>query len=213
MDVVAVLLSAGDSERMGQPKALLDWHGQPLLSYQLQQVQKSRIAECVVILGRDAESLAPLVRPSMRPGWKARAIVNPRHAEGKCGSILAGLAGVWSRPDGVLFATVDQPLEHRLLDALIEAAEEEWERGDAARRRTIVIPAYHGRRGHPVLFCGSLFGELMGISEESEGLKAVVRRDPGRILEIPWDSSEILLNLNRPVDLPRPEARGHLTLR
>jgi molybdenum cofactor cytidylyltransferase len=212
VDVVAVLLAAGDSERMGRPKALLEWRGQPLLSHQLQQIQKSRITECVVVLGQDAELLAPLVRPAMRPGWKAREVFNPRHKDGKAGSILAGLTALWSRPDAVLIAAVDQPLDHRLLDALIAAAGEEWDGGDAARRRRIVVPVFRGRRGHPVLFCGSLMGELMGISEESEGLKAVVRRDPARILEVPWASSDILLNLNRPIDMPLSESRRHLTL-
>lgn len=212
MDVVAVLLAAGDSERMGRPKALLDWHGLPLLSHQLQQIQKSHVTDCVVVLGQDAALLSPLVRPTGRFGWKAREVYNPRHAEGKAGSVLAGLAALWSRPDAVLIAAVDQPLDHRLLDALIAAAEEEWEGGDVARRRTIVIPVFHGRRGHPALFCGSLMGELMGISEESQGVKAVVRRDAGRVLEVPWASPEILLNLNRPIDLPVTEAGRHLRL-
>ncbi len=212
MDVVAVLLAAGDSERMGRPKALLPWHGQPLLSHQLQQIQKSRVDECVVVLGRGTDRLAALVRPTLRPGWKAREVFNPHPEAGKSGSIVAGLAAIWSRPDGVLIASIDQPLDHRLLDALIAAAEEEWQRSGAAGRHTIVLPVFQGRRGHPPFFCGSLFGELMGISEEGEGLKAVVRRDPSRVLELPWDSSEILLNLNRPVDLPRPEERRNQTL-
>jgi hypothetical protein len=46
--------------------------------------------------------------------------------------------------------------------------------------------------------------ELMGIVEESQGLKAVVRRRPERILDLPWESADILLNLNRPDDLPLP---------
>ena len=55
MDVVALLLAAGDSERMGSPKALLPWHDQPLLSHQLQQIRRSGVRECVVVLGRDPD--------------------------------------------------------------------------------------------------------------------------------------------------------------
>jgi molybdenum cofactor cytidylyltransferase len=209
MDVVAVLLAAGDSERMGRPKALLDWHGQPLLSHQLHEIQHSSVSECVVVLGGGSDRLAPLVRPARRPGWKARAVVNPRHPEGKVGSILTGLAALWSRPDGILVASVDQPLRHRLIDALIEAAGEEWERGQACCPKKIILPIFQGRRGHPVLFSADLLGELMGICEEREGLKAVVRRDPARVLNLPWDTPEILLNLNQPVDLPPALARPH----
>ena len=41
----------------------------------------------------------------------------------------------------------------------------------------------------------------MEVREESEGLRAIVRRDPGRVLELPWNSDEILMNLNTPADL------------
>ncbi len=208
MDVVAILLSAGDSERMGSPKALLPWHGQPLLSHQLQQIQKSRLSECVVVLGRDADRLKRIVNPLMRPGWKARSVYNPRHAEGKCGSVLCGLTALPAHPDGVMVAAVDQPLDYRILNALLAAAENEWERSGAACRRAIVVPSFRGRRGHPPLFCSSLISELMGISEESQGLKAVIRRDPARVLQVPWDDPGVLLNLNAPVDLPPPVVRG-----
>ena len=89
-------------------------------------------------------------------------------------------------------------------------AEIEWEKCDAAGRRSIIVPAFHGRPGHPPLFRGSLFAELMGIGEETQGLKAVVRRNPARVMYLPWDDSRILLNLNTPLDLPSLEARREL---
>jgi molybdenum cofactor cytidylyltransferase len=210
MDVVALLLAAGESERMGTPKGLLQWRGQPLLSHQIQQIQKSRVSECVVVLGRDSERLLPLVHSPMRPGWKARPVVNPRYREGKCASIQAGLTAVATRPDGILIASVDQPLEADLLNALLRAAESEWEKCAAAGRRGIIVPAFHGRPGHPPLFRAALFAELMGINEETQGLKAVVRRNPARVMHLPWDDSGILLNLNTPLDLPSLETRRAL---
>ena len=201
MDVVAVLLAAGESERMGTSKALLSWRGNTLLSHQLNEIQKSRISECVVVLGRDSGRLSPMVRRPLHPTWKARAIYNPRYTEGKSTSIRAGLTSLFTRPDGVLVAAVDQPLDHRLLDVLLERGEEEWERADPLRR-TILVPVFRGKRGHPSLFSGSLMGELMGVSEEKQGLRAVVRRTTERVLEIPWESSDVLLNLNVPADMP-----------
>ena len=51
-----------------------------------------------------------------------------------------------------------------------------------------------------------ILAELFGISEEMHGLKTVVRRLPERVLEVPWDSPEILRNLNTPADLAhRPD--------
>ncbi len=79
MNAIALLLAAGGSERMGSPKALLPWRGQPLLSHQLQQIRKSGVSECVVVLGTGADRLAPLVRPSFGQSGKTRSVINPRH--------------------------------------------------------------------------------------------------------------------------------------
>jgi len=197
MKTTALLLVAGESERMGTPKALLPWGGRPLLAHQLAALQKSRVEECIVVLGREAERLRGLVRPMLRPGWKTRAVINPRPSDGKSSSIRAGLAALSCPPEGILIAAVDQPLDVRLLDALITSGEQEWNAPrDGWPPRRIVIPAFDGRRGHPTLFHGSLFPELLGVSETTEGLRRVVRRIPERVLEMPWERSEILLNLN-----------------
>ncbi len=211
MDVVALLLAAGASSRMGQCKALLPWQGQPLIAYQLHQIQRSRVRECIVVLGPDATRVRPHVEAPLRPGWKARGVVNPRCEEGKCSSIQTGLMALPVPPEAVLVAAVDQPLDARLLNALIDAAEAEWDRGASCGRRTIIVPTFGEKRGHPPLFCGSLFAELIGVSEEGGGLKAVVRRDPARVLHLSWSDPSILVNLNALTDLPA--ARPDLELR
>jgi molybdenum cofactor cytidylyltransferase len=225
MKTIALLLAAGDSDRMGMPKALLPWGGRPLLGHQLAALQKSRVEEGIVVLGREAERLRTLVRPILRPGWKTRAVVNPRPDDGKSASIRSGLAALSRPPDAILIANVDQPLDPRLVDALIDAAAREWSAprgggphsaaggagGGRAPRdgwpiRRIVIPTFDGRRGHPPLFHGSLLPELLGVSEATEGLKRVVRRIPERVLEMPWERSEILLNLNTPAEYEESSA-------
>ena len=200
---VAILLAAGDSVRMGSPKALVEWRGRPLLRHQLDRIGESRVAGCVVVLGREAERLEAVVRVAAGPAGTTRCVVNPRHAEGRCSSILAGLAALASLPappEAIFMVSVDQPLPARLLDALLGAASTEWGIGGG---RTIIVPAFDGRRGHPPLFRADLLPELTGIDEATEGLKAVVRRRPERVLEVPWDDNQVLLNLNEGTDLER----------
>lgn len=203
MKSVALLLAAGESERMGASKVLVAWQGQPLLAHQLQQIQKSDLSECVVVLGRDFEALEPHVRRSFRPGWKSRPVRNPRWMDGKCTSIRVGLASLQARPEAILIASIDQPLDHRLIDTLIHAARSEWATAGEAGGRSIVLPVFEARRGHPPLFRGTLLPELLGVQEETLGLRAIVKRLPERVLEIPWDDARILLNLNTPLDMAR----------
>jgi len=198
---------------MGAPKALVDWRGRPLIAHQLEALHRSRIDECIVVLGNEAPRLQPMVAPRFRPGWRARAVRNPRPEDGRSASIRAGLGALLGPPDALLVAAVDQPLETGLVDALLAAAAGEWgpagtqpglPRADAPR--LILLPVFEGRRGHPPVFHGALLPELLGVSEENEGLRAVVRRRPERVLEIPWASPDILLNLNTPAAAARSGA-------
>ena len=195
---------------MGTPKALLEWRGRPLISRQLDAFRRSRIDECIVVLGRDAERIEPLVVPWFRLAWGVRCVRNPRPEEGKSSSIHAGLRALLDPPDALLVASVDQPLDTRLVDGLLDAAAGEWglRRGglpQADAFRSIVVPVFEGRRGHPPVFHGSLLPELLGVSEEGLGLRGVVRRLPERVLEVPWQNPDILLNLNTPADAGRPD--------
>lgn len=209
MNSIAILLAAGDSQRMGSPKALLSWHGRPLLSHQVRQIEASRVTECVVVLGRDAERMSPhLTTSRFSPPERFRTVINPYPDSGRCASIIEALGSILDDPDGLFIISVDQPVEKKLLDAMLDAAATEWKEAGARPRRTIVVPSHAGRRGHPPLFHGSMMTELGGIVEESHGLKAVVRRRAERVLEMPWANSDILLNLNRPGDVPPAPGRG-----
>ena len=120
----------------------------------------------------------------MRPGWKARPVYNPLYREGKCASIQAGLAAVATPPDGILVASVDQPLDAELLNALLSTAETEWEKCDAAGRRSIIVPAFHGRPGHPPLFRapGKLGDQPAGHGGREQGVAP--RHNPHRLEQL-----------------------------
>jgi molybdenum cofactor cytidylyltransferase len=84
----------------------------------------------------------------------------------------------------VIVQSVDQPCDAELLRTLLEAEGE------------IVVPAQNGLRGHPVCFSGRLLGELRAVSEETEGLRAVVRRHA--VTEVEVASDAVFWNLNTP---------------
>ncbi len=186
--VSAVLLAAGESVRMGSPKALLAWGGSTLLEYQVAQLLASRCGEIVVVLGHDAERLEPLlpVAPLLR------TVVNPDYRLGKTTSIRAGIAALSPRAEAALVLAVDQPRPAWLLDRLID----EHLRAGAP----ITVPTHAGHRGHPPVFSASLFPELMRLSEERQGLREVLSRHANAVHLVEVEGPLALVDLNRPED-------------
>jgi molybdenum cofactor cytidylyltransferase len=188
--VDAVLLAAGESTRMGELKALLDWQGAPLLVYQVEQLLASPIERVAVVLGHRADELRALLPPDSR----VVAADNPHYQSGKVSSILAGLAAL--PPSGhVLVLSVDQPRPAALLTQTV--------RKHLARGAALTIAGYQGRRGHPIVFAPPLRAELEQIDEETQGLRAVVQRHAPDVYVCETDSPLALANLNTPQDYQR----------
>jgi len=185
--IAALLLAAGESTRMGRAKALLPWGGVPLLEYQLGELAGAIDGELIVVLGHRAEELEPIVR---RRG--ARMVVNSRYREGRATSIAAGVAAVSPDAEALLIASVDQPRPRSVVAGLI-----------AAHRQlggTITRAVYGQRHGHPTVFARTLFEELRRVSEESEGLKSVLRRHADGIRDAELGDPIVLVNLNTPAE-------------
>ena len=170
---------------------MLPWLGSTLLEYQLRQLSRSRVQDIVLVLGYEAEKLRPLAVdfPSVR------IVINPAYREGRASSVVAGVSALDSRTSAVLVLGVDQPRPTEILDLVIQAHLES--------PGLITIPTYEGRRGHPVVFDGGLIGEIKDVSEEKQGLRQVVRRDPGRVHEAPVSFPLVLLDINTPDDYER----------
>ncbi|HEY9721253.1 MAG TPA: NTP transferase domain-containing protein, partial [Oscillatoriaceae cyanobacterium] len=127
--VVAVVTAAGFSSRMGFSKALLEWHGKPLVAHQVETL--AALGEVIVVLGHEAERIRPHVPAS------ARVVVNPDYASGRVGSLLAGFRAIAGTPAGVLVVGVDQPLVADVVARLLDAATE---------KDAIVLPVHAGKR-------------------------------------------------------------------
>lgn len=188
---VALLLAAGLSERMGALKAGLRWGEHSLLEYQVAQLRAAGIGEVVVVLGFAAERARALLPSEPWVRW----VYNPDYRLGRSSSIRAGAGVLGGEVAAVLVVAVDQPCPAPVAAELLRAAE--------ARPGLVYVPVYQGRRGHPVLLDGSLLPELRAVSEASQGLRAVVQRHAGRLVEVPVDSETVLWNLNRPEDYRR----------
>ena len=184
--LAAIILSAGASSRMGRPKALLPYREATFLEHLLHVTRHPRIGLTRVILGAGAEEIRTMAKldPSV-------IVLNPGWEQGQLSSICAGLrslAGI--ETDGILLCPVDHPLvTARLIGGLIARFYE--------NEKVIVLPVYKGRRGHPVIFSSTLYGELLAAPAD-KGARAVVWAHAADLLEVPSDEEGIVLNINDP---------------
>ena len=186
--LAAILLAAGQSTRMGQPKALLPWGGVPLVRHQADLLTSHPVIDqLLVVVG----SLQDEVSDALK-GTPARVIVNPRFREGRATSLAAGARALRDSPTSVLVVNVDQPLEANLLQPLVAA----WRTDPAALWR----PTHQGRGGHPLIIPADVAPELAHVTEATRGLRAVVTRHRPRLRSVPVDSQLAVLNLNTPAD-------------
>jgi len=171
------VLAAGESSRMGTAKALLDAGG---VTFAGRLVQTLADAGCDPVVVVAAARTGGVAAEAARSG--ARLVVNPDGAGGQIGSLRAGLSWLAQRDDpaaAVVFTPVDNPgVAAATVRALIAA----WDTARAART-AIVLPRCGNRRGHPVLADMSIAHEFHepGLPE---GARTVVRRDPGRVVEV-----------------------------
>ena len=182
-----MLLAAGESRRMGRPKALLPWRGTTLLAHQLDALLAGGADRVVVVLGHRPEDLQPIVQE--RSG--VTGVINPAYAQGKTTSIKVGLSALGSpEPGTILLLNVDQPRSPDTIRQLL--------RHHVESKGLITIPTCGGKGGHPIAVDSALLPELQGISEETLGIKSVVRAHQDATFRVEMAIAEVLLDLNTP---------------
>lgn len=194
--IIAVVLSAGESSRMGRPKALLPIQGQKFIERIIRVIGQSRVGRTIVVLGHHADQLRGQIEH-----LPVEVVINPDYRSGQLSSLQAAIRYISNddRCDGMLVHLVDHPfIDVALVDALIESFFE--------TKKMIVVPSYKGKRGHPVIFSRELFGELLNAPLD-QGAKAVVNAHRQETLEIEWHDEGITLDIDTP-ELYRQHVRG-----
>jgi molybdenum cofactor cytidylyltransferase len=185
--VSAIVLAAGKSERMGRPKALLPIFGRTFLENILSAISRSSVRHTVVVVGHHREQIEPYITAG------ASLVYNADYESGMITSFQAGIRALPAGTSGALLCLADHPLlECETIEALI---------AHLAPDR-IVVPVFQGRRGHPVLFASSVLEEILELSVD-QGANIVVRKDPGRIIQVPVNSAGILVDVDTPEDFQR----------
>jgi molybdenum cofactor cytidylyltransferase len=200
MTVAAILLAGGESSRMGTPKPLLEWGGRTLIEYQLAQLTGPPVDRVVVVLGHGADDVLPYVQSA-----RANAVVNERYTEGRASSLRMAASTLPDDTTTLLVLNVDQPRPHDVIARLV----------DVHRRSgsLITVPTHEEKRGHPAVLDGSLLAEIRDVTEETQGLRAVIERHEEDVRELAFETSVVLLDLNRPQEYEEARASYFATMR
>jgi len=183
--IAGIILAAGESRRMGSPKALLDFHGETFVG-RLVRVLAETCDPVIVALGYHAEAIQSQI------GDRAVPAVNPSPERGQLSSLQTALAELPADAEGFCFTPVDSPAVN---SATVKRLAAEF------RRRTpetlFVIPRFDGRRGHPVFADRAIASEFLNLPATGQARNVVHRHVPETVY-VDVDDPGILVDVDDP---------------
>jgi molybdenum cofactor cytidylyltransferase len=185
VSIAAIVLAAGESARMGKPKALLRWGDRTFVEH-------------AIALGRGCAPLVVVAGATPLPGLDVAVVHNAMWQCGPLSSLQVGLHAIaeeaWS---GVLVLTVDRPhVDASTIAALLRA--------HASHPDAVLQPSHAGQRGHPILHPRDVAEQLLALPPTASARDVVHRPDVAtRRTAVPVNDPAVLDNIDAPEDLER----------
>lgn len=192
-NIEILIMAAGASRRLGQPKQLVKYHGETLIRRICKEALKAKIGDITVVTGHDHEKVESEIND-----LEANIFFNEEWEEGLGASIRNGITNILDRKpetNAILLTMVDQPyVDGVQLQKLVGAYD--------PSRPMIIASAYSSTFGVPVLFDSTYFAEMQQLKGD-EGGKKIFANYLKNIVEIPFidgavdiDEKKDLENLN-----------------
>lgn len=186
-DLAVVILAAGESRRLGQPKQLLVVDGLPLIRRSIHLATAAACGPVHVVLGAHREQIEPVL-----VGEPIRVVTAADWRSGMAASLRAGIGSLPAGSAGALVMLADQIA--LTIDSL-RRLQRAWQTDTQA----IIASQYAGTSGVPTIFPARVYPQLMSLRGE-RGAQVLVQEDP-RLIVVPLPEAEE--DLDRPVDLQR----------
>lgn len=192
--VGAVVLAAGMSTRMGQPKLLLPWRdNRTIIEHIVEQLIKARVDPIVVVTGHNAKEVKAVLTP-----WDVTFVNNRAYKTGEMlSSLKTGLAAMPSHTAAALMVLGDQPaLQTRVVNRIVLAY--------AEAQHELIVPSHDMRRGHPVLIGRRYWNELTNLGPGATP-RVFFDRHADHIHHVEIDNDSILRDIDTPQDYDRDQ--------
>jgi len=186
-----ILLAAGASSRMGQPKALLDFDGRTALQLALEAMQGAGTP--IVVLGPNHFD----IRNRVALG-RAKVMLNLNPDTGQTASLQAALSILPKDAEAFFFMPVDFPLVSAAdVDRLVEAF-----RAERDPEKKIFVPSHGMKRGHPILCRRELAAEFLALPDGASA-REVMNRVNSRLSYVIYPEAYVLMDMDTPEDYRR----------
>jgi molybdenum cofactor cytidylyltransferase len=185
--IVGVILAAGESKRMGQPKALLKIGERTFIDHIAAAMFESKLDLVYAVLGDHAEQIEPILPKNIH------VIYNPNYRDGQLSSLKTAIEKIqYENCDGALVALVDHPfVPPTVMQQLVASF--------YSSKKRIIIPTHKAKRGHPVLYSRDVFSEIL-TTPTHVGANSIRAAYLEHTLEIPVDDAGILVDIDTPQD-------------
>ena len=186
--ISAIILAAGQSKRMGQPKMLLPWGKLTVIEKVIITFLDAKVQEIVVVTGGARELVEKILE-----GYPVRKIHNKDYATGEMlSSIQDGLRAMSNQTPAALIGLGDQPqVQEQTIRLICETYRESG--------FSLIVPSFQMRRGHPWLVARPLWGEILAL-KSPESPRDFLNRHAADIHYVNVRTPSILADLDTPED-------------
>ena len=182
-----LILAAGASTRLGQPKQLVEIAGCPALVHVVKRALATDATSVGVVLGAHEAEITPILQD-----LPVSTYINPGWQEGMASSIRYGINSIFSSCDAVLVMLGDQVgVGTADLQQLIHA----WNAQDGV----IAASCYNEELGAPVIYPRFVFGELLQLKGD-EGAKRLLNQLSDRVVSVPMPMAAYDLDTSTDVE-------------
>ncbi len=186
-----ILLAAGLSTRMGQPKQLLPFGKSTIVETVVDNMLNAKFHQVIVVVGHCADQIKPVL--GQRP---VKIVFNPDYRDGMLTSAQKGIRSLdlvnaknESNRDAFSLMLVDQPfVTHELINKVIDAY--------VQTDKDIVLPSYNNRRGHPVIFRKKYAEKILALGADSGGVRALYTSYSDDIYYVNVDTDAVLRDID-----------------
>jgi molybdenum cofactor cytidylyltransferase len=188
--ISAIILAAGESKRMGQPKMLMTWGNTTVLGQVISTYQEAGVEDILVVTGGAKDQVSEIVQQ-----YRVRSVFNDMYMSGEMlSSLQRGLQSLLSddSADAVLIGLGDQPQVQAGAVQMIC-------RAFLISKAPLVVPSFQMRRGHPWLVTKPLWTELLGL-HPPQSPRDFLNRHAAEIRYVEVDTPSILADLDTPQD-------------